>query len=118
MTDSAETALSDESKNPGKETIIDQLERFAEENPGTETYWVDTEFEAAQILLAMAASLKLCETDITNDEAGLKKIREYANTYRQKCAQGKALNYLRTIDQSDELQIFGLTIKARRIVLN
>lgn len=121
MTDSATNAKVNGSR-PQKSLAdpartIERLELYSEEHPDCKDYWVDTEIEAAGILLSMAASLKQMEDAVNHDDEGIKTLRKYANDYRQAVAQGKALNYFRTISDDDALTIFGMRIRARRIIV-
>ena len=95
--------------------ILERIETYAEENPTATDYWIDTELEAASLLLAMAASLKHAEADIV-DRISIETLRKYANTYRAHVQQGKALYYLRTLTKEDEITLHGLVIRANRIV--
>jgi hypothetical protein len=97
--------------------IIERIEAWANDHPEAVDYWIDTEIEAASLLLAMAASLKHAEQDIA-DRISIETLRRYANTYRQHVQQGKALYYLRKLCEGDEdlITLHGLTIRASRIV--
>lgn len=121
MTDSATGASPGDSMPPGNTTpsnILERLEQFKEDNPTAMEYWIETEIEAAQLLIAMAASLKTLASDIKNDPAGVETFQNYARLYRRTVAQGKAINYLRNLTDTDSIAICGMRIRARRIVLN
>ncbi len=121
MTDSAIDASQNESMNHGPAGILQKLESFAAENPTTTDYWINTEYEAAAILSAMAASLKHMRKNtasIRKRSLDAETLKKYERIYRSKCNQGMALHYFRTLDPEDELEIYGLKIRAHRLIVN
>lgn len=116
MVDSAINASRNESIEADGLSIIERIEQFAEENPKAKQYWIDSELEAAEILVAMAASLKLLLNDENNDEEGRKTLNHYASEYRRNVAQGKALQYFRSLSDRDALEIYGLRILAKSLI--
>ncbi|MGI9251137.1 MAG: hypothetical protein ACR2PR_08065 [Pseudohongiellaceae bacterium] len=119
MTDSAINASQNESMNLGPTGILKQVEAYAQENPTATEYWIDNEFAAAAILSAMAASLKhVRKTTGTLAGAEAAELKKFEQIYRHKCAVGEALLYFRTIDDDEALEIFGLRIRAHRLIVN
>ena len=98
-----------------QEHILDRLQRLAVENPDLQEYQLTTEFEAAELLLAMAAMLKELRKDVNNAE-DRRQISEYGNEYRLAVKQGRALEYLHTLNPEDELELFGLKITTSVII--
>jgi hypothetical protein len=120
MTDSATTASPGDSPEPGNTTptnILERMEQYKEDNPTAIEYWIEDEIEAAQLLVAMAATLDLLINDVTYDKIGSDHLKEYSRTYKATVRQGKAISYLRNLADSDSIAIHGMRILARRIVL-
>ena len=120
MTDSATGASPGDSTPPDSMTpsnIMERLELHKEENPTAMEYWIETELEAAELLTAMAASLQLLRKDPNPEIANSEVLADYARLYRRTVAQGKAINYLRNLTDSDAISVHGMRIRARRIVL-
>ena len=121
MTDSATPALPTESRSrmnlEGPAEILQTLERYAEEHPEAKEYWIETEIDAAYLLLAMAASLKHLENDVTKDKDGIKTLRHYGHTYRQVVQKGNAIQYLHDLTEADALSIYGLRIRSKGVTL-
>ena len=123
MTDSAMNASPIEQKNPSDEIdgpggILRQIQTYAEENPVAVDFWIDNEFQAAAILTSMAASLKhVRKTTGTLAGADKDELQKFERIYRQKASSGEALHYFRTIDEAEALEIFGLRIRAHRLIL-
>jgi len=120
MTDSATNALPDDSTTPDNTTpsnILERMELYKEENPTAVEYWIETEIEAAQLLIAMAATLDVLSNDVSYDKIGAEHLKDYARTYKATVRQGKAINYLRNLADTDAIAIHGMRIMARRIVL-
>ncbi len=121
MTDSATTASPDDSLELDStipRNILERLEIYKEEHPTAVDYWIETELEAASLLIAMAASLDTLAKDIDYDKIGAEALKDYARTYKATCLQGKAIAYLRNLADKDSIAICGMRIRARRIVLN
>ena len=114
-TDASQNDLSEE-ELVQSDLILERLERYAAENPDATEYRLDTEIEAQQLLIAMAAALKLMSKDI-EDRKDRQVLTNYANTYRQKVIHGKALEYIRELSEEDQLTIHGMKIVAPVIIL-
>lgn len=96
--------------------ILDRMEVWAEDHPEATSYMLMSELEAEELLLAMAAALKLISRDV-NNIVDKDIAQNYARTYRKVVVQGAAMDYIRTLNKSDEIEIYGLKIKAPRVVL-
>ena len=96
------------------EALADQ---WAEECKPSETwiYYLRDEEEASQILLAMAATIKHLTRDVdsTEDRKTMKKV---ASGYRRAVKHGKALETFRNMTEEDQLEIYGITLKAGAII--
>ena len=100
--------------------VLERLEAWVEDNPTASVYWIDTEYEAAQILVAMAAALKVAGDSI-EDRTGADKavLQRFARRYRQAASTGRALQFLREIDGDPEnqLELYGVQLRAARILV-
>jgi hypothetical protein len=120
MTDSAINASPGESLPPDSTTpknIMDRLELYKEENPTAVDYWIETELEAANLLIAMAACLDVLMADPDYDKFGVEDLKTFSRTYKATVRQGKAIAYLRELADADSIAVHGMRIRARRIVL-
>lgn len=119
MTNASEKILKPTASELGKpQHVLERLEQWAEDNPAATEYVVGTEFEAASILVAMAATLKVAKAAIMESTgASEETLNRYARRYRQAAGTGTALRYLREIDGDEENQIelFGKRIRAMPI---
>ena len=119
MTDSATTAspnaLKPRMTTESQTELLNRIEQYKDDHPESIEYWIETEIEAACLLIAMAASLKHLEVDVNNDKDRIKTLRHYAHTYRQVVQKGTAINYLHDLTDEDALSIYGMRIRARRI---
>lgn len=123
MTDIATTASEKTSKDPGEsDHILERLEalgdKFDEEciPEGDRVYHIKDEEEAAQILLAMAATIKHTAEGVRNkmDKALYVQI---SRDYRKAVVDGKALEMFRNMTDDDQLEIYGMRLEARRILV-
>lgn len=94
--------------------LLKRIEEYAEENPDAESYWIDNEYEAAQLLVAMAASLNHMRKTGAGQFKG-ETLQKYERIYRQAVNQGKALNYLRNVSEEDAISLFELRIRVPSI---
>jgi len=117
MTGSATPAPPSESRPTEAQHILERLEQWREDNPEASVYVLADEQEAADLLLAMAATMKLVAKDLGHDKASRDTIQGYAKIYRKAVMQGKALEYFRTLTEEDELSLYGVKITAPRIIL-
>lgn len=120
MTDSATSASPGGSKPPDNTTpsnILERLESYKDDHPTAVDYWIETEMEAAQLLIAMAASLDSLAKDLEYDKVDAGHLTKFSRQYKAIVCQGKAINYLRNISDQEAIAICGMRIRARRIVL-
>lgn len=115
MTESVPSAPPSDSSGPAGErpepaNIIERIEQYAAEHPEATEYRITTEAEAAQILLAIAAVLKHLRRDVHNDREGRAKLKKIGQEYRLAVAQGKALEYIFSMTEEDQLEIRGLVL--------
>lgn len=97
-------------------TIVDQIKAYSEENPLATSFYLETERQAKEILLSMAATLKLVSKDVKNP-VELAAIVDCANKYRKAVIHDKALELFRSMTDEDRLEMFGLKLEVRRIIL-
>lgn len=99
------------------EHILERLEQYATDNPIATEYRITSELEAEQLLVAMAAILKH-NADAIDDPEDAKKLRQFAHLYKQKVQRNQALDYIRELNEMDQISLFGLKLTVPRIVLN
>ncbi len=104
--------LSALAKSSGR--ILDKIEGYSLMNPEATFYVVESELEAAQLLLAMAAMIRLTAKDVTSklDRAQYLKV---AREYRKAVIDGQALNKFRDMTEADQLELYGLKLVAMRV---
>ncbi len=121
MTDSAMNASPADSPAPDNtipRNILERMEAYKEQHPTAFEYWIEDEIEAAQLLVAMAATLDTLINDVNYDKIGSDHLKEYSRTYKSTVRQGKAISYLRNLADTDAIAIHGMRIMARRIIIN
>lgn len=118
MDDVTDVLDSPSSEPSESEPVLVRMEQFSADlqarSARIEEYvWpITTEAEAAEILLAMAAALKIAGRSLPRTErSDQATLKHYAQIYRRNVAQRKALDYLRTLDAADKLEIYGLVIE-------
>lgn len=123
MTDIAPTASEKTSKKAGEsDHILERLEalgdKFDEEcvPPSDRVYVIKNEEEAAQILLAMAATIK-CTAEGVRNKMDLALYLKIGRDYRKAVVDGKALETFRNMTDEDQLEIYGMRLEARRILV-
>lgn len=97
-------------KDTGK--VLERLEAWVEENPGATEYWIETELEAEQILLGMAAVIHqtmLAPTDLTQHDR--RTLQDMANRYRLAVSQGRGLQTFREMTDEDQLHFMGVRLR-------
>lgn len=115
--DSVTDAKLNESKRPDeRENILDRLQRLAVNDPDLTEYQLTTELEAQELLIAMAAMLKVMRKDVVGKK-DKQLLNDYACQYRAAVIQGRALEYFRTLNAGDQLALFGLAITTPMIIL-
>lgn len=117
MTNASETTSSALAKDTAQ--ILNRIEEWALENPDETDYWIESELEAEQILLTMAAvikqSIKTTPTLTSHDKEMMRKI---ANEYRHAVQHGRASQLFRDMTEEDQLELVGLRLRVREIVIN
>lgn len=116
MTDSARTALLNASRRQGPRRILARIEAYADEHPEAEEFLLEGEEDAAQVLIAMAGTMKVMTAKL---EPGTDRdtVKEICQGYRQAVAQGKATELFRSMTEDDQLEIYGLRLRMRRVLL-
>jgi len=89
------------------------IEAYAQAFPDATIYEIETELEAAQILLSMAAMIKRTARSVKN-KVDRNTYLEVASNYRRVVNQGKALETFANMTEADQLELYGLTLVARR----
>ena len=115
MTDSVPDAPGSASSTPGMPPIIARLEAWAEDHPGAD-YWVDSEAEAADILVALMAILRMLMRDL-EDEEDRETLRALCRRYQVAVMRRRALDLLRDQTEDDQISIMGVPIRSRRVVV-
>ncbi len=117
------TAKIDESPTPSEndndhqpENIIERIEKWIAEHPEATEYWIETETEAEQILLAMAAVIRLSAKGV-GDRNAKRMMRDQANQYVQAVQNNAALELFRNMTEADQLELYEVRLRARSIAL-
>jgi hypothetical protein len=115
MTEDA-TPVSPKPSRARSDHVLERIEQWAEENPEATEYILTGEDEAAQVLLAIAATIKLTARGIENqrDKA---LYMAHARRFRQRVVKGEALECFREMTEDDQLELYGKVLVAPRIVL-
>ncbi len=107
-------------KAAASDHILERLEDLADQyanecRPKPWVYIINDEEEAAQILLAMAATIKHTAEAIHNqlDKSSYVRI---ARQYRRAVVHGHALQTFRDMTADDQLEIYGLVLTVPRIL--
>jgi hypothetical protein len=116
MTDSATTVSPAELRRQGPRKTLERIEAYAEDHPEAEEYLLEGEQEAAEVLIAMAGTMKVIQADLA---PGVDRdtVYEICKTYRQAVAKGKATELFRAMSEDDQLEIYGLRLRMRQILL-
>lgn len=96
--------------------ILEQMEQYAEDNPLATEFYLENEEQAAQILLSMAASIKHLVKDVKHKE-DQRHMVTIANQYRKAVIHNRALELFCNMTDEDQLEMYGLKLLVRRIVL-
>lgn len=89
------------------------IEAHAAAFPDDTFYEIETELEAAQILLSMAAMIKRTARSVKN-QMDRNTYLEVAAAYRKAVNQGKALRTFGDMAEADQLELYGLKLVARK----
>ncbi len=112
----AQKKISGKAKGLAKNTveILSRIEEYALDNPDATEYWIETEIEAEQILLAMASVIKLqiknTPTLSSHDKAMMRNI---ARKYKVAVREAKAGQLFRDMTEDDQLELRGLRLRVR-----
>lgn len=108
----SEKRINELAKQSGQ--ILDKIQGYSLMNPDATFYEVQSELEAAQLLLAMAAMIKETKNAVKNkfDRATYEQV---ARDYRAAVQQGRALQKFRDMTEEDQLELYGLKLVARRV---
>ena len=96
--------------------ILERIEQYAEDHPDATEYIIHDELEAEQLLLAMAATIKLTAKSVRNAMDKTLYL-EIANKYRKAVIQQKALETFRAMTEDDQLELHGLKLLAPTIII-
>ena len=96
--------------------IIDEIEEYSIEHPDATEYVVETELVAAQILLAMAAMIKLTARTIQSQHDRSIYVAT-ARKYRLAVQHGNAKQLFRDMTEEDQLELHGLKLVVRDPVI-
>lgn len=83
-------------------------------NPDATFYEVQSELEAAQLLLAMAAMIKHTMKSVKS-KLDRDQYKQVARDYRKAVNQGRALQKFRDMTEDDQLELYGLKLVARKV---
>lgn len=113
---SESTEATESKASPPSENIIERIETWVEHNPSATDYWIETESEAGELLIAMAAVLRLNAKGI-KEPGDRRLMRSIANDYIQHVQNSTALEHFRNMSDDDELKLYGVRMRARSLVL-
>jgi len=116
MTDSATSVSPAELRRQGPQRILERIEAYAEEYPEAEEYLLEGEEDAAQVLIAMAGTMKVITADM-GQGVDRDTVKEICRSYKKAVAQGKATELFRAMSEEDQLEIYGLRLRMRQILL-
>lgn len=116
MTESATTASPGGSRKAERLNVIQRLEAYAEDHPEATTYSITSEWEAEEILGAMALSLAALANDV-KDKTDRAELTKYGKQYHLAVVERRALEFIRELTDDDELVIYGLKLQVPAIVL-
>ncbi len=98
--------------------LTSRIAAWARDHPEASQYCLGDELEARELCLVIAATMK--ETvrgcsDMTSDER--QTVKRIGQELRKAAAQGAAMDYIRALNQRDQLEFIGLEITTPDIVL-
>lgn len=123
MADIATTASEKTSKNQGEsDHVLERLEALADQyadecRPKPWIYLITDAEEASQILLAMAAVIKVTSKSVRN-AMDKRTYLDVAAGYRKAVVTGQALQTFRNMTDEDQLELYGLTLTVPRIKMS
>ena len=98
--------------------LTSRIAAWAREHPEASQYCLGDELEARELLLVIVASMKVTSIgccDLTSDE--IQTVKRICQEMRLAAAQAKAMDYIRDLNQDDQLEFLGLKITTPAIVL-
>ena len=123
MTDTVTPASGKTSSDQGEsDHVLQRLEALADQyedecRPQPWVYIIRDAEEASQILLAMAAVIKLTAQSVRN-AMDKQTYLDIAADYRLAVVRGEALQTFRHMTEQDQLTLYGLTLTVPRIKLS
>lgn len=98
--------------------LTDRIAAWARDHPEATEYCLGDETEARQLLLVIVATMKQTVRGCSDMSTGEKnQIHEIAVAMRKAAAQAKAMDYIRELNATDQLEFLGLEITTPAIVL-
>lgn len=97
--------------------VLETMELWAAEHPMATEYVLTSELQAEQLLLAMAAVIAHTSKDIRN-AMDKRMYLDIASQYRKAVIDQSALQLFQEMTEEDQLELYGLKITVRTILLN
>ena len=94
------------SKLPVQGMIHNKIKRFAADNPGIEEYCINSEEEAGELLVFMAAACSTLAAQHKGDSPKVKAYRHQCSVFKGHFKNRTALRYI----GSEDLEIHGLRL--------
>lgn len=114
-------SASEKISSKASKKLTERIYHHSVQNPEAEFYYLEDEAEAAELLLEMAATMKVMARDVHVKE-DRQHITNLASQYRHAVQHGQALATIRAMNDPDndteQLEIFGLKLAVRRILLS
>lgn len=100
------------------QALTQRIADWARDHPEADSYCLGDELEARQLLLVIVATMKETVRG-TSDMSMAEKnqVHQIAVDMRQAAAQQKAMDYIRELNMTDQLEFIGLKILTPAIVL-
>ncbi len=98
--------------------LIERISAWARDHPEANKYCLGDELEARQLLLVIAATMKQTArgcSDLSSDER--QTLKRIGQDMRKAAAQAMAMDYVRALNMTDQLEFLGLEIHTPEIVL-
>ena len=106
------------SMSSSTEQLVERLVAWAKENPTAEEYCLGDELEARQLLVIIAAHLKV--TLAGTESVGVEernKVNGIMRDMRAACAQARAMEYIAELNITDQLEFIGLRIMTPEVTM-
>lgn len=120
MTDSATSvsrSASSGQSEPRMPRILQQIEEYADEHPEAQAYYLSTEDDARDLLVAIMSTLRITMQNSTLSRQEKEEIGRHAMSYHEAIQSGECLNFVRLLTEDDELAIYGLTLKVSPVLI-